>query len=358
MQIGLKCFKDKQLNLMVESNKRIGNCEICFCTNEYVYDTNQDDYLCEYMDDILDAFTVAKYVNIPESDERVAYLKDFLFQWGIFEGNIEDIQKIVSAICHERYKDDPELFEEKVTIREWFDIDEMEKICILKTYTWENFCYHIKHVNRFHSHHINLIQFEKLLKNMLVEIPKGTLTLYRARICDEMNYETGYSVRKMGVPPVESATAGRTNSEGIQCLYLSSSEITTFHEVRARDYDHVCVGTFRQIKDIRIVDLSLFDEIGPFSNQDFDTSWFAININIIRKIGNEIAKPMRRFDSSLDYIPTQYICDYIKFLGYDGIKFKSTLTFSGVNYAIFDEKKFDCSEVNVRCIGSVEYSLL
>ena len=159
----------------------------------------------------------------------------------------------------------------------------------------------------------------------------------------------------MGVPPVSLTTAGRTNSEGIQCLYLASDEETTFHEVRARDNDHVSVGEFCQIKDLKIVDLSLFDKIGPFSIPDFDMTWFAINIDIIRKIGNEVAMPMRRFDRALDYVPTQYICDYVKHLGYDGIRYKSTLVEGGINYAIFDEKKFDCVGVKVVHIGNIHY---
>lgn len=142
----------------------------------------------------------------------------------------------------------------------------------------------------------------------------------------------------MGAPPVMSATAGRTNSEGIQCLYLASDEETTFHEVRARENDHVSIGEFYQVKDMKVVDLSLFDKIETFPIPDFDMTWFAINIDIIRKIGNEVAMPMRRFDSTLDYVPTQYICDYVKHLGYDGIRYKSTLVEDGINYAIFDER--------------------
>ena len=232
----------------------------------------------------------------------------------------------------------------------------MEQQCILKTYNWDDFCYNIKHVNRFHSQQVNFDQLENLLKNMVIDIPKGTLKLFRSRICDEDSYTSGYSTRKMGVPPVALTTAGRTNSEGIECLYLAGDEETTFHEVRARDYDHVSVGEFIQTKDLRIVDLSLFDKIGPFSIPDFDMTWFAINIEIIRKIGDEVAKPMRRFDRALDYVPTQYICDYIKHLGYDGIKFKSTLVDGGTNYAIFNEKKFECTNVKVVQIGNIDYN--
>lgn len=59
--------------------------------------------------------------------------------------------------------------------------------------------------------------------------------------------------------------------------------------------------------------------------------------------------------NELDYVPTQYICDYVKHLGYDGIRYKSTLVEGGINYAIFDEKKFDCVGVKVVHIGNIHY---
>lgn len=298
---------------------------------------------------------LAKHLRVSETDARVGYLHTFLARWKVFKVDEKSIQKIIKAICSQRYQDEPELFDAKVTIRELFSADEMERKCILKTYSWDDFCYNIKHVNRFHSQQVNFRELKNLLDNMLVDIPAGSLTLYRSRICDEESYLKGYSNKKMGVPPVPLTTAGRTNSEGIQCLYLASDEETTFHEVRARDNDHVSVGEFCQIKDLKIVDLSLFDKIGPFSIPDFDMTWFAINIDIIRKIGNEVAMPMRRFDRALDYVPTQYICDYVKHLGYDGIRYKSTLVEGGINYAIFDEKKFDCVGVKVVHIGNIHY---
>lgn len=235
--------------------------------------------------------------------------------------------------------------------------DEMNQKCILKNFSWEDFCYNIKHVNRFHSDYVNLEQLTKLLKNMELDIKvkDHQLRLFRSRICDEKHYIKGYQKRDMGAPPVALTSSGRTNSEGIQCLYLADQAETTFHEVRARDNDHVCIGEFLQKRDLRIVDFSFFDRISPFLNQDFDITWLAINMEIIRKIGHEIAKPMRRFDKTLDYVPTQYICDYVKHLGYDGIKYKSTLMKDGVNYAIFDERKFECVVVKVVEIGDVKY---
>ena len=355
MQIGLECFKDEQISSMIASENRHGECEIQGIKDCVVYDTEEDHYLEEYLEEIMDAFTVAKHLKVSETDPRVGYLHTFLARWKVFKVNEVSIQKIIKEICSQRYQDEPELFDEKVTVRELFSSDEMERKCILKTYSWDDFCYNIKHVNRFHSQQVNFKELKNLLENMLVDIPAGSLTLYRSRICDVESYTKGYSNRKMGVPPIALTTAGRTNSEGIQCLYLASDEETTFHEVRARDNDHVSVGEFCQVKDLKIVDLSLFDKIGPFSIPDFDMTWFAINIDIIRKIGNEVAMPMRRFDSVLDYVPTQYICDYVKHLGYDGIRYKSTLVEGGINYAIFDERKFECKKVKVVHIGNIQY---
>ena len=52
-----------------------------------------------------------------------------------------------------------------------------------------------------------------------------------------------------------------------------------------------------------------------------------------------------------------YIADYIKSLGYDGICFRSTVNKAGVNYAIFDSKTFECIDVKLVHVNSVEYDV-
>ena len=47
-----------------------------------------------------------------------------------------------------------------------------------------------------------------------------------------------------------------------------------------------------------------------------------------------------RNDSEIDYLPTQYISDFIKQMGFDGICYNSTLMEGGENYAIFDPGNF------------------
>lgn len=58
----------------------------------------------------------------------------------------------------------------------------------------------------------------------------------------------------------------------------------------------------------------------------------------------DLSKPMRRFDSELDYIPTQFICEFIKvFTGVDGIKFASSLDSTGGNLVIFNQEVMSCT---------------
>jgi hypothetical protein len=184
-------------------------------------------------------------------------------------------------------------------------------------------------------------------------IQKDSSVLYRSRISDE----TGIRKEEMGPPPAKLATAGRANSAGISCLYLANDIVTTFHEIRARDLDYISVASFCANKDLKIVDLSNLDNISPFSQGSFDYEWFAINMSILKKISIEIAKPLRRQDSELDYLPAQYISDFVKSLGFDGICYKSTLNSEGLNYAFFDHKKFRCVEVKLYHISSLFYNV-
>ena len=69
----------------------------------------------------------------------------------------------------------------------------------------------------------------------------------------------------------------------------------------------------------------------------------------------EIAKPLRRNDSVLEYLPTQYISEFVKSQGYDGVAYESTLHRGGYNVAIYDELFLDCLDVNTVEVKQVKY---
>ena len=294
--------------------------------------------------------------NYPK--EKAELLKNILTNnIPVFNLEPETAYKLLIEICKERYKikSEAKLFDEPVIVPEICDKDYLENNSILKTFQWDNFSSNIKTINRYHNEHINKKLLYRFLKCAKKIYQKNCL-FYRARICKD---NLGFSAKDMGAPPSKIAKAGRVNPAGISVLYLSDSIDTTLYETRSGIFDYVTVATFKLLRDIEIVDLANLDNISPFFcnnvSTEIDFKQFAINIGHLRKISQEIAKPLRN-DNILDYVPTQYISDFIKSKGFDGIEYKSTLKKDGYNLAIFDEKQFECVETHIYEINTISYS--
>lgn len=180
--------------------------------------------------------------------------------------------------------------------------------------------------------------------NSQIEIPPAT-PLYRARL-HQNSGENPYTAAEMFCPPAHRSTAGRANPSGIPYLYLSDNSETILYEIRASYLDEVSIGTFQ-----------LKPAIGkPVLIADFTEASTIFHPNRVgdkikstllkQKISADLSKPMRRYDSELDYIPTQFICEFIKiYTGVHGIKFRSSLHVTGNNFVVFDQGLMDCTEV-------------
>lgn len=135
---------------------------------------------------------------------------------------------------------------------------------------------------------------------------------------------------------------------------------TTIHEVRAGAFDYITVGKFELLQDIIVVDLKSIDKISPFI-PDLDILELAINKEHLNKINREMGKALRRNDSSLDYVPTQFISDFIKSLSiedgekYAGIEYNSTMNNSGFNLAIYYPEYFKCIDTDIYKVESLKY---
>ena len=70
---------------------------------------------------------------------------------------------------------------------------------------------------------------------------------------------------------------------------------------------------------------------------------------------------MRRSASTLDYVPTQYITDFVKSIThngkaeYAGIEYKSVMHNEGYNLAVFDPDLFECIDPKVYRIDTIDY---
>ena len=205
---------------------------------------------------------------------------------------------------------------------------------------WNSFVLEVTHHNRFNPKH----KIHDFLKEYLKKhecILNGGSILYRARI---INYDSkdaentgirkwmkheeygsfeGYDSQNSYVPPAAIVPAGRANPEQIAYLYAATEEITAIGETRPRIYDHISVAKIQLQKDIKLADLT----------QTIRASTDQLDEMKIQRVIHAFESPCK---DSIEYIPTQYIAEYIKSLGFDGLMFKSSFVPGGTNVTIFD----------------------
>ena len=262
----------------------------------------------------------------------------------------------MKALSPDLYSSTPELIDAPVVNQIEMDKEALKENSILKGYTWEQFVEALKHENRFHTNHINT-DILKVFCSFIRKGYKAGTKFYRGRISSK----TGFDCSSMGAPPKEKISEGRANSAGIQRLYLAGDKDTTIHEMRAGAFDYITLGCFELKKDITVVDLKMINKISPLIEQ-LDVTQYYINRDHLNKINDEMSKALRRSDSPLDYVPTQYITDFIQSVThdgeheYDGIEYRSTLYPNGYNLAIFDPLLFECVSVETIQIKDLRYN--
>ena len=57
---------------------------------------------------------------------------------------------------------------------------------------------------------------------------------------------------------------------------------------------------------------------------------------------------------SFDYLPTQYLGEIIKQMGFDGLRFKSSLKNGGINVLLFDDQKCKAVRSDMIKVGDIE----
>lgn len=351
----INCFKDTEIRAAIEMIGHIGDCPVCRNRNTWIYDSEKDadkTNVGEMLDSILELY-------VPESELPTLYPEDeemliedrLLKDWSIFSGSSHEVKQIVSEYVSESLDLDSRIAIERVGIPQLFDETYLKDNSIMGKYSWGVFKKYLRNENRFHSKYINLEILESVLKETEIIIPTGT-KFYRARVSDK----SGYSRKEMWAPPDDVASPGRVNSKGQSCLYLCSHKKTTVKEIRAHAFDYVTIATFKLNRNVRVLDLSSIVHSSPFYTAN-DKVAYLVNESTLRQIQNDMAKPMSRLDSDLDYLPTQYISDFAKFLGYDGVKYFSTFDKASYNVALFDSSACDCTYHRNFLIGDLEYKM-
>jgi hypothetical protein len=179
---------------------------------------------------------------------------------------------------------------------------------------------------------------------------------YRTRI---MNDEKPYSIGEMGAPSKRMATYGRANPIGIPYLYLSSNPETAVAEVRPHTGETACVADFTVSKPMTLVDLRNPRElVSPFVLAHANAiGQMRADIPFLEKLGDELTRPVLPRSAAIDYIPSQYLCEFIKKNGYDGVVYRSSVS-DGINLALFDPDKAIGHSVSLYHISKVSVEVV
>lgn len=174
--------------------------------------------------------------------------------------------------------------------------------------------------------------------------------LYRARKIDLLNdfknFDVGFKNedRIYGFdfcnsiePPLHLSPEGRNNVKGMSYLYLASNPYTACCEVRPMLKDLISIAKFKTKYEFKIIDLSSDKSVLEF--KDFKDIYGISPSVLITNIMLEFCQPL---DAEYGYLASQFISDYFRKTGIDGIRYKSFLG-DADNITIFNSyiKYFD-----------------
>lgn len=191
------------------------------------------------------------------------------------------------------------------------------------------------------------------LRELLGHLPADDMPTrwYRARILDR---ELPFEISEMGTPPPRKATHGRANPAGIPYLYLGSLPTTAVAEVRPHTGEVACVADFTVPTPLNAVDLrNPRGLVSPFLLADARAiGQLRADIAFLERLGEELTRPVLPSAAAIDYIPSQYLCEFIKKVGYDGVVYRSSVS-EGINLALFDAAKAVAGAVALNRITKV-----
>jgi hypothetical protein len=257
------------------------------------------------------------------------------------------VETLLKEIGHTYYSDTADLFEQPVEFSCLLNPGNVG-VAEAQELKWDDFAQEIRFNNRFFLNRIIDIDLLKSAFQKLAKTYHAGKIFYRARISDAL-----LPITEIGKPPAKLAKAGRANPTGISYLYLSNSKNTTLYETRASLYETLTIGEFQLTEGLNVLSLRDMSSTSPLND---DVEQLIILRPYLQKLEKELSRPIRKQDSELDYLPTQYLCELIKSIGLDAVEYKSSMNPGGFNLAVFNDQKFACRSVELVKVDSLTYS--
>jgi hypothetical protein len=111
--------------------------------------------------------------------------------------------------------------------------------------------------------------------------------------------------------------------EYIPAFYGAFSEETAVSEIRPGIGDHVAVGEFELLKQLRVFDFTTFSRSRGGA---WNESYAHTRYDFITQMQHEISKPILPFERQREYIATQIVAEYLReYFNCDAVIYASSL---------------------------------
>lgn len=312
MKCCANCFQDRFLKNEIDRlSSQVDSCDFCNSNSVPVIDTTM-------LTDMFD-LVCGIYVLNDEGERLVDLL---ISDWKLFSVGTATAQNLLVEILDDgekaRQRYSPETGNQSQNLASWKNLRE-----------------ELRCQNRFFpATDFNENRLEVLLAGLQVPLDDLPTGWYRARIESD-----GQAIcsENMGAPPAKKATAGRANPVGIPYLYLASSKETAVAEVRPHPGESLTLAAFQIERGLNLIDLrNPRILITPFTMQETrEVAELRDDMDFLVSLGKELSTPVLPDAAVVDYIPSQFLCEFIKKSGYDGVVYESSIE-GGVNLALFD----------------------
>lgn len=319
MKCCANCFGDRGLRKEISfRSEEIGTCEYCATAEEILIDARE---LADKFKTLIDVYEPDDY------GKSLAQL--FKEDWYLFTHKRMDdahVQVLLADIL-----DDGQIVRKSYVPSKQYESDRLVK--------WEKLRQELMHENRFFPD-INsdfFTRLKDLLAQLELDADQAPMTWYRARI---QTQDVAFGESQMLAPPAANASHGRANPAGIPYLYLGSEIVTAVSEIRPHTGDIACIANFTMPDDLVLIDLcNPRATVSPFVlGAGSDIGRILSDLTFLERLGAELTRPVRQQVAAFDYTPSQYLCEFIKKCGYDGVVYRSSVS-DGINLALFKPEK-------------------
>jgi hypothetical protein len=310
------CVGDRglQRNIIPSLSAEVGACSFCGTQGVLIVEPSR---LVDYFHLLVSAYQ-------PNAEGKLLVTL-FREDWGLFRHERMDDPRAKELLAE--ILDDGEIVRETFVPIEAADSDRLGQ--------WGKLRDELMYKNRFFPDaEIDFDRLQLLLSHLALSPDEVPSVWYRARL---QAGDGTFQIGDMGAPPKRVASHGRANPAGIPYLYLGSTVGTAISEIRPHTGEVAWIAEFKTPDDLKLIDLRRPRfTVSPFLLADStDIARLRADLPFLESLGEELTRPVLPHAAAIDYTPSQYLCEFIKKSGYDGVVYRSSVS-EGINLALFD----------------------